>query len=111
MQDHIRLCEITSVKEGTPVAVNIPSFPSLAVYQIGTEYFVTDNQCTHGNGVLTEGFQDGEVIECPFHGGAFNIKSGAASVPPCQIPLRTYSVEIDDGWISILRSVSEDAAA
>ena len=110
MQDHIRLCEIASVKEGAPVAVNVPSFPSLAVYQIGTEYFVTDNQCTHGSGVLTDGFQDGEIIECPFHGGAFNIKNGAASVPPCQIPLRTYPVAIDGGWISILHSGAEDTA-
>jgi ethylbenzene dioxygenase ferredoxin subunit len=111
MQDHIRLCEVTSVREGTPVAINLPSFPPLAVYQIGREYFVTDNLCTHSNGVLTDGFQDGEVIECPFHGGAFNIKSGAATVFPCQIPLRTYSVAIDDGWISILRPSSAEAAA
>src|SRR5260370_29868089 len=111
MQDHIRLCEVTSVMEGPHVAINLPSFPSLDVYQIGREYFVNNNLCTHGNGMLTDGFQDGEVIECPFHGGAFNIKSGAATVLPCQIPLRTYPVKIDDGWISILPPSSEDAAA
>ena len=108
MQDHIRLCEVASVREGAPIAINLPSFPPLAVYRIGGEYFVTDNLCTHGNGMLTDGFQEGEVIECPFHGGAFNIKSGAATVPPCQIPLRTYPVEVDDGWISILHPSSED---
>jgi ethylbenzene dioxygenase ferredoxin subunit len=111
MQGHIRLCEITSVREGTPVAINLPSFPPVAVYQIGGEYFVTNNLCTHGNGMLTDGFQDGEIIECPFHGGAFNIKSGAATVLPCQIPLHTYPVEIDDGWISILPPSSENTAA
>ncbi|WP_367619704.1 non-heme iron oxygenase ferredoxin subunit [Caballeronia sp. SEWSISQ10-4 2] len=110
MQDHVRLCEVTSVKEGSPVAISFPTFPCLAVYQIGREYFVTNNRCTHGNGMLTDGFQDGEIIECPFHGGAFNIKNGAATMPPCQTQLRTYPVEIDDGWISIQRPNSEEEA-
>lgn len=101
MSELIRLCRVEEVSEGAPFAANFPSLPALAVYQIGDEYFVTDNLCTHGNAMLTDGFQDGSAIECPFHGGAFDIRSGAATVFPCQVALRTYTVEIDDDWIAI----------
>ncbi|WP_374527007.1 non-heme iron oxygenase ferredoxin subunit [Novosphingobium sp.] len=99
--DRVRLCPATDVEEGAPVAIDLDGFPSLAVYEIDGDYFVTDNQCTHGNGLLSEGFQDGGQIECPFHGGAFNIRTGEAMVFPCQTPVRTYPVEIEDGWITI----------
>ncbi len=106
MNDKIRLCKSDEVKEGAPLAVDMPSLPPLAVYRIGERYFVTDNLCTHGNARLSDGFQDGTTIECPFHGGAFDIRSGAATVFPCQLPLRTYAVELDDGWIAIRPDVS-----
>src|SRR3546814_20264022 len=62
---------------------------------------VTANTCTHGNAQLTDGYQDGATIECPYHGGAFDIPSGAATTYPCQIPLKTYEVTIEDGWVTI----------
>lgn len=97
----IRLCRTDDVTEGVPVPVSLPDLPELAVYRIGDGYFVTDNLCTHGNAMLTDGFQDGEVIHCPFHGGAFDIRTGAPESFPCQTALRTYPVDVRDGWISI----------
>lgn len=97
----IRLCRPGQVAEGMPVAVNPPDFPALAVYRVGEDYFVTDNLCTHGRALLTDGFQDGDTIHCPFHGGAFVICSGEPAAFPCQDPLRTYPVELDDDWIAI----------
>lgn len=103
MTETLRLCQTSDVKEGEPVAANIEGMPGLAVYRIGDEYFVTDNLCTHGNALLTDGYQDGATIECPFHGGAFDIRSGEATLFPCQDPLRSYPVTVADGWITIER--------
>lgn len=97
----VRLCRVEEVSDGEPVAANVEPFPPLAVYVVDGEYFVTDNTCTHGSAMLTDGYQEGGSIECPFHGGAFDIRTGAATVFPCQTPIRTYPVEIDDGWIAI----------
>lgn len=75
--------------------------PALAVYNVDGELFVTDNMCTHGNAMLTDGYQDGGIIECPFHGGSFDIATGAAKAFPCQVPIKTYAVTINDGWVCI----------
>lgn len=103
MSDSIRLCEVSSVKDGEPVGVFLEALPALAVYNVDGEFFVTDNTCTHGNAMLTDGYQDGDIIECPFHGGSFDIKTGAAKAFPCQVALRSYPVSIEDGWVCIAK--------
>lgn len=73
----------------------------LAVFNLEGQFYVTDDLCTHGPGSLSEGCIDGEVIECDFHNGAFNIRTGAVVTPPCMIPLRTYAVHTVDGKVYI----------
>ena len=101
MSDLVTLCKKDDVEEGKPLAVNIEGFPALAVYKIEEEFYVTDNICTHGMAILSDGYQEGNEIECPFHGGAFDIKTGEATAFPCQIPLQTYAVSIENDSVCI----------
>lgn len=103
--DLIELAQTSAVKEGAPIAVEVPGLPLLAVYRVGDDFFATDCICTHGNAMLTDGFQDGEIIECPFHGGAFNLKTGKPTQFPCQVPLKTYDVVVQNETIFIQRPV------
>jgi nitrite reductase/ring-hydroxylating ferredoxin subunit len=97
----VRLCAVDEVSEGEPRRVVVDGYPPLAVYQVGDDYFVTADTCTHGMASLCEGYQDGEEIECPYHGGAFNIKSGEPLAFPCTEPLETVPVELADNalWV------------
>jgi len=99
-----RLCRVEDVKEEEPVEAVVAGLPSLAVYNVGGQYYVTDNLCTHGSALLTEGYQNGTTIECAFHGGAFDIRTGKAIGLPCQVALRTYQARIDDGWVAVVAS-------
>ena len=73
----------------------------LAVFNLDGEFYVTDDHCTHGPGSLSEGFVDGDCIECNFHQGVFNIKTGAVVQPPCIVPVRTYPAVVEDGVVYI----------
>ncbi|KAJ8136835.1 hypothetical protein OY671_009952, partial [Metschnikowia pulcherrima] len=44
------------VKEGEPVAAHVAGSPPFAVYDVGGTYYVTDNICTHGNAMSTDGY-------------------------------------------------------
>ena len=74
----------------------------IAVYNLDGEYFATDDTCTHGNASMAEGDIDGSEVYCPFHMGAFDIRTGEATVAPCSVPLKTYEVVIEDGCLFIL---------
>lgn len=95
------LCAVDDVVEGEPLAAAADGFPPLAVYRIGDEHFVTSNVCTHSYSLLTEGYQEGDQIECAVHGGMFDIRTGEATEFPCQKPLATYAVTVVDGRIGI----------
>jgi len=96
----LELCAKSEVTEGEVIKVEKNDL-ELAVYNVEGEYFVTDDACTHGPGSLSEGYLDGHVIECDFHGGCFDIRNGEIVAPPCLIPLRTYGVLPDDSNVVI----------
>jgi nitrite reductase/ring-hydroxylating ferredoxin subunit len=96
----ISLCRTTDVAAGTAICVEHGDL-ILAVYNVGGEFFVTDDMCTHGPGSLSEGYLEDDVIECNFHGGQFNVRTGAVAGPPCMVPIKTYKVVIDGDTVAI----------
>ena len=74
---------------------------TVAVYNVEGEFYVTDDHCTHGPGSLSEGLLEGDVIECNFHGGRFNVRTGEVVLPPCMIPVRAYHTVVEDGLVCI----------
>jgi biphenyl 2,3-dioxygenase ferredoxin subunit len=97
----IALCPRTQVEQGKAIRIEKDGL-SLAVFNLEGEFFVTDDQCTHGPGSLSEGCIEGDVVECDFHNGAFNIRTGEVAAAPCMVPLRTYRTVVnEDGFVSI----------
>ncbi len=96
----IELCNTSAVAPGTALKVEIEDL-TLAVFNIGGEFFVTDDMCTHGPGSLSEGYIEDDVVECNFHNGQFNIRTGEVVSPPCMVPIKTYAVLVVDAKVTI----------
>ena len=96
----IVLCRTEEVAAGCAIRVEKAGL-TLAVFHLDGAFCVTDDHCTHGPGSLSEGCITGDV-ECDFHGGAFNIRTGEVVQPPCMVPVKTYRTVVDsDGLVSI----------
>jgi nitrite reductase/ring-hydroxylating ferredoxin subunit len=100
MPERIDLCAAADVAPGTALKVESGELV-LAVFNVEGEYFVTDDTCTHGPGSLSEGYIEGDVVECNFHNGQFNIKTGEVVLPPCMVPIKTYKTAVEDGRVVI----------
>ena len=100
MTTRIKLCSVDEVAVGTALKVETGDLV-LAVFNVEGQFYVTDDNCTHGPGSLSEGFIEGDVVECNFHGGQFNIKTGAVVGPPCMVPIKTYPTVVEDGKVFI----------
>lgn len=96
----LELCPSSDVGPGGALKIEKDGL-TLAVFNIEDQFYVTDDLCTHGPGSLSEGYIDGDVVECDFHNGSFNIRTGEVVAPPCMIPLRTYAVHAVNGKIYI----------
>jgi nitrite reductase/ring-hydroxylating ferredoxin subunit len=96
----VELCSADEVSPGTALKVETEGL-TLAVFNVGGEFFVTDDQCTHGPGSLSEGYLEDEVIECNFHNGQFNVRTGEVVAPPCMVPIKTYPAMVVHGKVTI----------
>jgi nitrite reductase/ring-hydroxylating ferredoxin subunit len=90
----------SDVPVGAAIRVEVAEF-LLAVFNLNGSIFVTDDACTHGPGSLSEGFIEDDIVECNFHRGAFNVRTGEAVSPPCMVPVRTYAVVVSQGSVYI----------
>jgi len=104
------LCRVDDLSPSQPmIQVNLDNYPPLAVYLTdGGEVFCTNDTCTHAEGSLSEGDLNGYRVECPFHGGAFDIRTGQPVDGPCYVPLKTYRIEVDSGEILMVGALGED---
>jgi nitrite reductase/ring-hydroxylating ferredoxin subunit len=75
------------------IGVEVDDKP-IAVYNVDGEIFATDNMCTHAFAMLTDGVLDGDIIECPLHGGCFKVKTGEGMGPPVPCNLKTYPTRV-----------------
>lgn len=98
----IELCKTADVAPGETLKVEAAGL-TVAVFNVDGTFYVTDDQCTHGPGSLSEGFLDGEVIECNFHQGCFNVRTGEIVAPPCVVPIKTYRTRVEDGTLFLER--------
>ena len=88
------ICKVTDVDPGAVKRVGVEGLPPLAVYNVGGRFYVTDDTCTHGKASLSEGYVEGTLIECPWHGGRFDIASGQPACLPAIEPITAYAVTV-----------------
>jgi nitrite reductase/ring-hydroxylating ferredoxin subunit len=100
MSTRIELCSTDEVAAGSAIRVENGDL-ILAVYNLDGEFYVTDDTCTHGPGSLSEGYIEDDIVECNFHGGQFNIKTGEVAAPPCMVPIKTYPTTVENGKVVI----------
>ncbi len=59
------------------------------------ELFAVDDTCTHEDESLSEGWVEGDCIECPAHNSVFDLRTGDAITLPATEPVPTYPVTVD----------------
>ena len=89
-----RVASASALVDGEAVAARIGDIP-VAVVLVDDSVYVIDDVCTHAYALLSNGFVEGGVIECPLHQAKFDIASGRCLSPPADKDLRTYLVKVD----------------
>ena len=96
--DWIRVCATNEIDDEDVIRFDNGG-RTFAVYRTQDGYFATDGYCTHEKQHLADGLVVGRVIECPLHGGRFDIATGRALSAPVCVDLRTYEVMVKEGEV------------
>jgi len=94
--------EAELIEVGTPQRVVVDGLPPLCIVRLDDDgYHVVADTCTHGQAQLSDGFVEGDEIECPWHSGKFCLRDGRATAMPAEAPIRVWRARVIDGQVCI----------
>lgn len=94
MSGFVTVAKVSDVKPGTLKSFDVGSTRILIANWEGT-FFATQDLCTHDDGTLGDGELIAGEIECPRHGGRFDVKTGAVTALPPMFPIKTFAVKVE----------------
>jgi p-cumate 2,3-dioxygenase ferredoxin component len=102
MAETVVLCAAEEVVEGEIKQAPLPDGTKVDLCRVDGAIYATADMGTHGEASLSEeGIISGEIVDCIFPFGAFDVTTGEPTGMPCEIPLKTYPVAIVDGEVQI----------
>jgi nitrite reductase/ring-hydroxylating ferredoxin subunit/uncharacterized membrane protein len=96
--------EVTA-SQGAPLALPAPEddlqVNQMKLVHVGGErvavgrtedgYHAFQDRCTHKGGPLSDGALICGIVQCPWHGSQFDVKTGEVKAGPAEQPIKTYS--------------------
>jgi nitrite reductase/ring-hydroxylating ferredoxin subunit len=77
------------VTEDMPLPATVEG-KSIGVYLLKGNYYALEDVCPHADALLSQGFVEGEEIECPLHGARFHLPTGKCTREPGGRDLACY---------------------
>jgi 3-phenylpropionate/trans-cinnamate dioxygenase ferredoxin component len=90
-----RVCSLGELVQDEARRVEVDGVPIAVVLDSAGEVHAIGDVCTHGDISLSDGFVDGETLECWAHGSAFSLRTGRPLNLPAYEPVPVYEVTID----------------
>jgi nitrite reductase/ring-hydroxylating ferredoxin subunit len=92
----VRVGEATDFVPGHMRAVNVAG-TTVDIASANGQHYAIDDTCTHMGCSLATGRLDGTVVTCRCHGSQFDVTSGDVIRGPAEEPVRSRTVEVQDG--------------
>ena len=103
MFEFVRVLSMTELADGRLGSVAV-SEEEICLGRIGDSVYAVASLCSHSFGRLERGeiIPESCEVECPIHGGRFDLRTGAPTMYPCVDPVASYPVRVDKGEIHVL---------
>lgn len=75
----------------------------IALIRTNGEYFALSNVCRHAFGPLADGFVDGFILMCPWHGWRYDVRDGSTDHPGADV--RVFPVTVRGGEVFVTAEV------
>ena len=100
MGEFVRVASASAIPPNEMITVEIDD-QEIVIANTGDGFCAFQNDCTHRQGPLGEGILTGDVVECPFHGGQFNVRTGEVVASPPSEPIAIYALQVDGDDVKV----------
>ena len=90
----VKVAQLDDLSPGEMMMVEVGDDRILLANVEGNVHAIEDI-CSHAYASLSEGDLNGDEVECPFHGSAFNLITGEAMTPPADESVKVYELRIE----------------
>ncbi|HWE64408.1 MAG TPA: bifunctional 3-phenylpropionate/cinnamic acid dioxygenase ferredoxin subunit [Chloroflexota bacterium] len=73
----------------------------IALFNVDGAFYATDDECTHAEASLSDGWLEENEVTCPLHGAVFDVTTGKPLSLPATRPVRTYLVRVEGNDIYV----------
>ena len=103
-----RVCALSELEQDAAHRVEIDGIAMAVVLDSNGDVHAIGDVCTHGDISLSEGFVEGDTLECWAHGSAFSLTTGRPLNLPAYEPVPVYAVTIDGDDVLIDPAVTKE---
>lgn len=96
-----RVCSAADIQVDAPMRVEVGGQAIAVVRDSVGELFAIGDRCTHGDISLSEGFVEGETLECWAHGSQFSLRTGWPLTLPAFEPVPVFDLMVEGGDLYI----------
>jgi len=98
----VRAAALQDIDTGLPLGVVMSDGRRVCLVRNGNEVHAVDDRCPHRDFAISGGdLVEPCVLECPWHGARFDVRTGAVLSGPSTDDLGTYPVQVTDGAVFV----------
>ncbi len=94
----VRAAAVDDMADGQARRVRIGG-RDVALFRVDGRFYALSDVCRHAFAPLAEGYMDGHVVMCPWHGWRYDVRDGTTDHPDADV--RTYAVTVRDGEVFV----------
>jgi 3-phenylpropionate/trans-cinnamate dioxygenase ferredoxin subunit len=102
-----RVCSVSELEQDAAKRVVIDGVAIAVVKDSNGDVHAIGDTCTHGDISLSDGFVEGETLECWAHGSAFSLLTGRPLKLAAYEPVPVYEVTIEGDDVLIDPAVTK----
>ncbi|MSP95821.1 MAG: non-heme iron oxygenase ferredoxin subunit [Betaproteobacteria bacterium] len=95
----VRAAAESEIPDDSGLAVKVGD-TAIALFRVAGRCYAISNVCPHRGGPLAEGDLEGHVVHCPWHGWAWDVRTGANVRQPAS-KVACFAVSIEDGSVFV----------
>jgi Ferredoxin subunits of nitrite reductase and ring-hydroxylating dioxygenases len=100
MSKFVQVAKLSEIPDQSAKCVQVEG-RSIALFNLGGQFYAIDDTCTHEGGPLSEGLIHGAEVECPWHGAHFNITTGEVTLDPATEGVAKYNLRLNGDAIEV----------